>query len=239
LSRVSWILIGLLGTFFILIIFIYQNYTDDTYKGMSIIIENEKDIPLYKGLQPTDHTYVIDGDQWEEIYHFYITKLLDFGWKVEYVQSALSDNDTSNDWSGFRSTWRKKGFDGELSIFGYYNKYDDQTEIIFDKTPIYNPTTWIEHIPESVCIYDNKKECIEVYDPLKIQIIVDLINSAPDYDGKIIHRKQYRELIIGELRVKVLFEADKEVYLQSTEGTKVMKPDPEFLNLLKISEKSG
>ncbi|MDC3413246.1 hypothetical protein NC797_14425 [Aquibacillus sp. 3ASR75-11] len=48
----------------------YQKATDDTYEGMSIIPEQHKDIPLYKGLKPTQNEYVIRGNHWEKFMIF-------------------------------------------------------------------------------------------------------------------------------------------------------------------------
>ncbi|MCP3740335.1 hypothetical protein [Rossellomorea sp. BNER] len=117
-------------------LFSYQKITDDTYKGMSIIPEQHKDIPLFEGLEPTGHQYIISGDKWMGIYDFYKKELPKFGWKLEYIDTALNDQDPENDGSGFYSHWRKEGFDGELWISAHYNLWEDQTEVIFDKTPI-------------------------------------------------------------------------------------------------------
>ncbi|CAN7266971.1 hypothetical protein [Rossellomorea sp. LjRoot5] len=109
--------------------------------------------------------------RWEDIYGFYMNKLPSLGWKIEYVQSALDDNDVENDWSGFYSRWRKEGFDGELWISSNYNQFDEKTEVIFDKTPIYQSTSWIEELPKNVCIYENlnQEDCVVIEDKTKVK----------------------------------------------------------------------
>ncbi|WP_079529511.1 hypothetical protein [Halobacillus hunanensis] len=113
--------------------FTYEKITSDTYEGMTIVPERHKDIPLFNGLKPTEHQYVIKGNQWNDIYNFYLNELSFRGWKVEYEDSALYDDNNENDWSGFSSRWRKEGFNGELWISAHYNQFTDQTEVIFDK----------------------------------------------------------------------------------------------------------
>ena len=111
----------------------YQKITDNTYEGMSIIPEKHKDIPLFEGLKPTNSEYVIKGNKWREVYSFYFDELHSLGWKVEYEGSALNDYNSDNDWAGFNSKWTKEGFEGELWISAHFNKYEEQTEVIFDK----------------------------------------------------------------------------------------------------------
>ncbi|MDC3413245.1 hypothetical protein NC797_14430 [Aquibacillus sp. 3ASR75-11] len=108
-----------------------------------------------------------------KIYDFYMSKLPTLGWEVEYVQSALDDNDNENDWSGFYSHWRKEGFDGELLISASYNQFEEETEVMFDKTPIYKSTSWVEELPKSICIYEtlNDEKCFEINDKSKIKEI--------------------------------------------------------------------
>ncbi|MFD0824663.1 hypothetical protein ACT8ZR_03235 [Neobacillus sp. M.A.Huq-85] len=140
----------------------YQKMNDHTYEGMSIIPEQHDDIPLFEGLEPTENQYVIDGDHWKDLYDFYFKKLPKLGWKNEYVQSALDDHDPENDWGGFDSRWTKKGFKGELTINASYNKTNQQTQVIFDQTPIYQSSTWINKVPESICLYKSStsSDCI-------------------------------------------------------------------------------
>ncbi|MEG0613325.1 MAG: hypothetical protein RR486_12465, partial [Clostridium sp.] len=40
----------------------------------------------------------------------------------------------------------------------------------------------------------------------------------------------------GTLDIKVLFEADNEIYLQSEKGIKLLKPEPAFLEYLNSTE---
>lgn len=217
----------------------YQKVIDDTYEGMSIIPEQHKDIPLFKGLKPTDHEYVIKGNHWKDIYDFYMSKLPSLGWKVEYVQSALDDNDYKNDWSGFYSRWRKEGFDGELWILASYNQFDEETEVIFDKTPIYKSTYWIEELPNNICIYENlnAEKCFEIADKSKVEKIKALINKAIDLDKEELpNREKISVIDFGKMEVKVYYGNDKEIYFQSEKGIKIMKPEPEFFELTNLSQ---
>ena len=217
----------------------YHNITDDTYEGMSIIPEQHKDIPLFKGLKPTRSQYVIKGNHWEDIYDFYMSKLPSLGWKVEHVKSALDDTDIENDWSGFYSRWRKEGFDGELWISSNYNHFEEETEVIFDKTPIYESTSWIEELPSNICIYEtlNQEDCVVIDDKTKIKGIKTLINKAINWDDeKLSNREKISVIDFGNIEIKVYYGNDKEIYFQSNKGTKIMKPDPEFFELTNLSK---
>lgn len=192
MNKRKFLIVGIVVVSILLGWFAYQKATDDTYEGMSIIPENHKDIPLFEGLEPTRSHYVIKGNRWEQIYNFYMNELPKLGWKVEYEQSALDDNNNENDWSGFYSRWRKERFDGELRISVSYNQYDEKTEVMFDKTPIYKSTTWIVDLPDSICIYEslNDKQCIEINDESKIKEIESLINKAIDWDKEEIPQRK-------------------------------------------------
>ncbi|WP_053367921.1 hypothetical protein [Bacillus sp. FJAT-27245] len=171
----------------------YQKATDNTYEGMSIIPEQHDDIPLFKGLEPDQSQYAIEGDRWQEISDYYSKKLPKLGWSNVYMQTALDDDDPENDWGGFYSRWKKSGFDGELSVYGSYNEFDDQTEVMFDKTPIVHVSTWIKTVPESICIYKSPtdRSCTEINDKEQIQQLVNFINEAPDWDKKALpHKKE-------------------------------------------------
>ncbi|MBA2939069.1 hypothetical protein HZF08_12190 [Paenibacillus sp. CGMCC 1.16610] len=134
MKKLNCLVLGFVVVLFIVGWFSYQKFTDDTYKAMSIIPEQHKDIPLYKGLKPTNRNYVIRGNHWKEVYNFYLQQLPRLNWKIAYESSTLNDNDTQNDWAGgFISRWRKEGFDGELSIWANYNQLEDQTEVVFDR----------------------------------------------------------------------------------------------------------
>ena len=135
MNKKSLFLYGCMAILIIGVWFAYQKITDDTYEGMSIIPKHHKDIPLYEGLKPTDSVYVIEGNKWSDVYSFYIHELPRLGWKVEYEDSALNDNKSDSDWAGFNSRWIKEGFEGELWISAHFNKYEEKTEVIFDKTP--------------------------------------------------------------------------------------------------------
>lgn len=144
MNKKRLMLYGLIASLLISGGFVYHKISDDTYEGMSIIPEQHKDIPVFKGLKPTRNHYVSPGNQWKDIYNFYLKELPTLGWKMEHEDSALNDNDSKNDWSGFHSRWRKEGFDGELWISASYNQFEDNTEVIFDKTPIHGSTAWME-----------------------------------------------------------------------------------------------
>lgn len=235
MRKIKWLLYGIIVIFIILSGFAYQKITDDTYKGMTIIPEEHKDIPLFKGLKPTEHQYIIEGNHWIDIYEFYSKALPKYGWVVKNKDSALNDDDSENDWSGFNSRWIKKGFDAELLILAHYNQLEDQTEVIFDKTPIYNSTIWIDKVPERICIYQKPSDnnCTEINDKNKMEEITRFINEATDWNKDIEPRNESKVIELGNLEIKVLFESDKEIYLQSEKGTKMMKPEHEFFELLK------
>ncbi len=203
---------------------------------MSIIPEQHKDIPLFDGLKLTRNQYVLKGNKWINIYDFYLNELPDLGWKIKYEDSALNDDDSKNDWSGFNFRWRKEGFDGELWISASYNQFEEQTEVIFDKTPIYTSTTWIEDFPESIYIYQypNDENCSEIEGKVKIEQIVMFINTAIDWDKEILPRKKTSVIDLGNTKITVYNGSDKEIYFQSGKGTKMMKPDPDFFKLTNL-----
>jgi len=205
---------------------------------MSIIPEQHKDIPLYAGLKPSNHQYVIKGNHWKEIYDFYLKQLPIHNWNIVYRGTTLNDNDTQVDSvGGFNSRWRKEGFDGELWIWAGYNQLEDQTEVFFDKTPIYNSTTWIQTVPSSICIYQSADDgkCNEIYDKTKIEGIVSLINNAIDWTEERLPRDKTSVINFGSINIKVQYESDKEIYFLSEKGTKLMKPEPEFFELTSLT----
>ncbi len=184
----------------------YKAATDETYEGMSIIPEQHQDIPMLEGLNPRRHDYVIDGNQWRKIYDFYMKELPERGWKAEYNQAEKS-------WEGFMSRWSKEGFDGNLFIGAFYNKFDDQTEVIFDRHDVLETTTWIEDSVDRICIYGhpNEEGCLVIEDKERITRIVRMINNeAYDTDHG----------------------ATQEIY---GSGVKQMKPDPDFFELTNLT----
>jgi hypothetical protein len=215
----------------------YQKMTDDTYEGMSIIPEEHKDIPLYPGLEPQRNDYVMKGDSWREVAAFYEKQMPKHGWTLKMKHSSLDDKDPTNDWSGAFYDWTKKGFNGVLSISTGYNQMENVTDVMFDQTPILVSTTWIEDIPESICIHKDslRSECEKVTDPDQIKAIVHFINDA--FDSKEKAPDDYKESRIdfGGLNVYIGYKEDELIYLWSEKGTKTMKPEPEFLSLTKIS----
>ncbi|WP_423800971.1 hypothetical protein [Neobacillus sp. SAB-20_R2A] len=231
MKKIKWILFSAIAILIAAGWFTYQKVTDETYEGMSIIPEQHKDITLFKGLEPRRNDYVMDGNHWREIYDYYKKQLPKHGWKVEYEQSSPND-----DVPGFMSTWRKKGLDWELSISGGYYKTDNQTEVIFDKIPILHSTTWIDQIPNTICIYKNTSDenGSEIKDPSQINELVRIINGAIDWNGEVQPREKSTVIRAGDIEVKVLYEGDKEIYLQSEKGTKIMKPESEFFKLMNL-----
>lgn len=215
----------------------YQRATDDTYQGMSIIPEQHEDIPLYEGLKPTENRYVIKGNHWAEVYAFYMQQLPDLDWTVEYEDSAFNDDDRQNDEAGgFYSRWTKEGFDGELWIGAHYDKFANQTKVIFDKVPSRHATTWIHDVPSSVCVYTGADagSCDEITDGTQIEALTAHINHALDWEEDPLPRSYARIIEFGSLKVEILYEPDQEIYLISDKGTKLMKPEKEFLELVNL-----
>jgi hypothetical protein len=238
MNKKNGLIIGIIVVLIVIGWFVFQKITDDTYEGMSIIPEKHEDIPLFEGLEPTEHQYVMDGNRWKDIYDFYLKELPKLGWSIENGNSALNDNDSNNDWSGFFSGWRKEGFEGELSISAHYNQLEEQTVVIFDKIPIYNSTTWINNVPESICIYQSStdEKCSEIKDEITIEKIVGLINDAIDWNDEVSTREKTSIIDFGNMNVKVYYENEKEIYFQSEKGTKLMKPEPDFFKLTNLSQ---
>ncbi|WP_243355491.1 hypothetical protein [Bacillus litorisediminis] len=238
MKKTNWLIFGFLVILIGMGWLLYQKMTDDTYEGMSIIPEEYEDIPIYEGLEPTEHVYVIDGNRWIDIYEFYLKELPKHGWNIEYEGSVLNDNDPENDWGGFRFRFRKEGFHGELSISAHFNQFEEQTEVIFDKRPIYDSTTWINNVQKSICIYQsiNDETCSVINEKNKIKQIAGFINDAIDWNEDVLSRKNTSVIEIGDLNIKVYHENDKEIYFQSEKGTKLMKPDPEFFKLTNLTQ---
>lgn len=237
MKKIHWLIFTGILILVISGLFLYQKVTDDTYKGMTIIPEDHEDIPLFKGLEPREHDYVIGGDHWVDVYDFYLKELPEQGWALEFEGSALDDSEPDNDWGGFHSGWRKNGFDGELYISAYYNQHDDQTEVMFDKTRIYNSTTWIDTIPESICIYQSlsDEDCFEINDQTKIKQIAAFINEdAFDWKEEVVTRQNTGVIDFGNLKIKVLYGDEIDLYFQSEKGTKMMKADPGFFELTNL-----
>jgi hypothetical protein len=55
---------------------------------------------------------------------------------------------------------------------------------------------------------------------------------AMDWNNDIEPRNQSKVIEFGNIEIKVLFESDKQIYLQSEKGIKLIKPEPDFLELL-------
>jgi len=238
-SKKTFLLYGCIAILIAMGWFAYQEVTDDTYEGMSIIPEQHKDIPLFEGLKPTRHQYLIKGNRLEDIYEFYMRKLPSLGWNVEHEQSALDDNDTENHWSSFYSQWRKEGFDGELWISAGYNQFDEKTEVIFDKIPIYKATSWIEEVPNNICIYEtlNDEKCYEIHDKSRVEEIKTLINKSTDFEKEEFPIQEKISVIdFGNIEITIYYGNDKEIYFKSEKGIKIMKPESEFFELTNLSQ---
>ncbi|PLR78130.1 hypothetical protein CU633_06310 [Bacillus sp. V3-13] len=236
MKRNSWFILLFIAVIALTIWFFYLKVIDNRHAGMSIIPEQEDDIPLFEGLEPNEHDYVLAGNRVNDIYDFYERELPKNGWKVS--QKPILEMNQDNHESSFYSQWKKSGFDGELSVSAHYNKQEGRTEVVFDKTPIHTFTTWITKIPDHICIYGNSpnEECTEINDKDTINEIVYFINHAIDWDKKASSREKISEIDFGNLKVNVSFGADRAIYLQSDKGTKYMKPEREFLELLNIQE---
>lgn len=237
MKKVNWLVIGFVVVLAVIGWFAYQKNTDNPYEGMSIIPEQHKDIPLFDGLKPAHGDYVIEGNRWKEIYDFYLKELPKQSWKVEHEDSTLNQKDVKSDGAGgFYSRWRKEGFAGELWIWATYNKMEDQTEVTFDKHPIYTATTWFQNVPSSICVYQREDDgkCDEINDKTKIEEIVGLINNAIDWKEERLPRNKISVIDFGTVKVKVLYESDKEIYFVSEKGTKLMKPEPELFELTNL-----
>ncbi|TYS91501.1 hypothetical protein [Rossellomorea aquimaris] len=231
----KWLFSLIVLFFMILSGYFYQKVTDRTYEGMTVIPEEHDDIPLYDGLEPTMIDYKMKGNHWVHIYDFYLDELPKLGWEISESGSALDDPEAENDWSGFYSIWRKVGFDGELSISSHFNQGEDHTEVTFDTHPIYHSSVWIEGIPKSACVYvdSGNGPCQKMIDKEIIQSLVDFINDGIEWDDQSIEpRSQIKTYKFDHVTVEVLYEGDKEIYIKSDKGTKVMKPEPEFLKLI-------
>jgi hypothetical protein len=209
----------------------FVNASDETYEGMSIIPEEHEDIPIFGGLKPTRTHYVMQGNRLKEVYDYYLEELPKLGWEKEYLHSSLDDNDPENDWEGFDSRWRKKGFDGELIVNGSYQS--DQTAVMFDKWAIHQTTPWIKVVPESICIYKNihNQDCEVLKDQAKIVKIVEMINSSIDWNEEVSLPEKESVIDFGDTKISIFYDKEKGVYFKSEEQLKFMKPEPEFFEL--------
>lgn len=139
----------------------------------------------------------------------------------------------------FIQTWRKEGFDGELSLSASYNKAEKQTEVMFDKRNILDSTVWLKKNPEKIRIYqnDSEQDAVEITDKAAISEIVQFINNEA-YDSKetTISRKYTKLMDLGNLKIKVYYEKEKTVFLQTENGIKEAKPDPSFMAFLLVAK---
>ncbi|MGM0750800.1 MAG: hypothetical protein ACQET6_02655 [Bacillota bacterium] len=231
----KWLYYLILTFLVILSWYFYQRMTDRTYEGMTIIPEEHDDIPLYEGLEPTMSNYKMKGDHWMGIYDFYLEELPKLGWEVSELDSAIDEHAPENDWGGFYSSWRKVGFDGELSISSHFNQGEGYTEVIFDKHPIFYSSVWMEATPKSACVYvdTGNESCRTINDKETIQSLVDFINDGIDWDDQSTEpRSSKKTYLFDDLKVEVLYEGDKEIYIKSDKGIKVVKPESEFLKII-------
>lgn len=124
--------------------FSYQTIADHSNEAATMFPAERKDIPLLDGLKPQEHEFVMEGDHWEKVHHFYLHELPAYGWSLAYLGSALEDDDPENDWGGFYSRWKKAGFAGTLRISAHYNRFTEQTEVSFDIYPDRHALSWSE-----------------------------------------------------------------------------------------------
>ncbi|WP_345240571.1 hypothetical protein [Pontibacillus salipaludis] len=206
--------------------FTYQKATADTYEGMSVIVEQEKDIPLYDGLKPKRSNYVLNGNKVEGVFQYYKKELRAIGWESQYIQSREN---------GFDTSWEKEGFRGELSVHGHYEEERDQTVVYFDKRPILTASTWINQEPSTLCVKENGsgQPCVTISDKRKVQHIVSFINEAHDTEKLEKHNQTYT-ITLGDQKVTVYYEEEAIIYLESAQGMKSLKPDPTFLEAIGI-----
>ncbi|PWW28295.1 hypothetical protein DFO73_106111 [Cytobacillus oceanisediminis] len=221
---------------------VYKYVTNETYEGMSIIPEDHEDIPLFNGLEPRRNEYVIEGNQWEDIYTFYMKELPGKGWKLRHKGSAMDDNDPANDWGGFMSTWTKDGFEGELSLSAGYFQAENVTEVKFDQHIPPKITSWIDKPPARVCVYAKPSEenCTTIEDK-NIDNIVHFIDEIAYDTSQFEQQKQYGIIEFlndsGETYFSVKVHYSKEgqiLFLESEKGEKEMKPEGEFFEWTKL-----
>lgn len=207
--------------------FLYQKATADTYEGMSVIAEQEKDIPLYEGLKPKRSNYVVDGNKEGDLLRYYLKVLPEIGWERRSVSKWVD---------GFEMSWVKDGFSGELYVNGHYEKEGDQTVLYFDQRAILTATTWVDHVPSSLCVENlsTSQPCITIKDKDRIQDILTFINEAPDTETVEKHEQTYR-ITIEDQSVNVYYKNDAFIYLESEQGIKRLKPDPAFLEAIGVN----
>ncbi|MFD0824662.1 hypothetical protein ACT8ZR_03230 [Neobacillus sp. M.A.Huq-85] len=73
-------------------------------------------------------------------------------------------------------------------------------------------------------------------DKAEIHKIVGFINHAIDWNEKAKPLEKESTIDFGEIKVKVLYEKEKEIYFESEKGIKYMKPEPEFFKLMNLSQ---
>ncbi|MFC0524843.1 hypothetical protein ACFFGV_14790 [Pontibacillus salicampi] len=209
-------------------LFAYQEGNSDVYEGMSIIPEEEEDIPLYEGLTPKRNTYVIEGNQVDTLYSYYIKELSNAGWKL-----AMEDRRESS----FRSVWEKEEFSGELNVRAHYEKTKGQTAMVFDHHPSMSTTTWIEQPPSSMCVYvqASDENCTAIKDPRHINDLMHIINQAIDVEHQSYQTGYEKsELDAGGQSIMVYHAQGKPLYFESEQGMKMMKPESDFFELTNI-----
>lgn len=212
---------------FVLGIIGYQKLTDDTYDGMSVIPEKRKDIGLYKGLEPRQSDYVMKGNHWKKIYNYYLKNLPKYGWVLEHKES--NENESI---PGGVASWIKEG-QGELDIITSYFPQEDQTQVIFDLRKIILYSKWISIVPKHIEVYDeNNNKLKEIVNEDQINQIQNFINDEAYDTQNQPSGKLLRKLHINELEIAVYQSGYDPIYFVSDKGTKMMKPEGEFLRLI-------
>lgn len=217
-------------------VFYFQKKQAEKYNGLPIIPERTTDIPLYSGLKPASPVYTTEGNQWEEILHFYENELPKNGWSLTMSQTS---SDNSEDGAGFTSYWKKENTPWVLSISAAYFTSLNQTEVVFDKSEGLKAEPWIDVEASEICINeqpDRSDECFKMTDNQTIGQIISLINGALEVDPQQIYYNGKSVIDFGGISIDVYYDLEKGVYFVSDKGAKWMKPEKEFFELTKISK---
>jgi hypothetical protein len=216
------ILLLFAGVFFLLSGFSVYSYfhKKDLYHGQTVVPERRDDLPLYKGLTFIEHSYEMKGNHWYAIYEFYKNELPQNGWKLVNKNVSLENN------GGFTMDWEKN--DKNLSVYGSWNSFENQTEIMFDLNPVLHNTVWIQSIPDEVCVYADSRTntCSKISDRSKIEQLTEWVNDAA-YDKEDAPLQQEFGIIdTGDLRIEVHYDPKFPSFtLKSNLGKKQMKPE--------------
>jgi hypothetical protein len=216
-----WLLL-ILTAFFLLSGFsVYSHYyKKDRYWGQTVVPERRDDLPLYRGLTFDEYAYVVKGNHSYSIYEFYKNKLPQYGWKLVNKNVSLESN------GGFMMDWEKN--DKNLSVNGSWNRFENQTEIMFDLNPVLHNTVWIKSIPDEICVYPDSKasSCTKITDKSKIEQLTAWVNDAAFDKEDAPLQKEFGIIDTGALRIEVHYDPSLPSFtLVSKLGRKQMKPE--------------